>query len=233
MPIFSIPASGLQTSILRQSVSANNLANLDTNGFKSFRLDQATVKGGGAAATGTSRDQSQGALRTDTGHRASAAIVGNGQFRVQTPDGERFTRDGGFHINANGQVVTANGEPLADGIVAPPNSSSVRFASDGTATASNGQQVGQVELAKFNNPDALVEEGGNQAAATAGSGPAMVGAPGTGGRGKIVTGAVEVSNVNPITETVELMKSRVAIEANIEVLDAQDQTLETLLGIRR
>jgi flagellar basal-body rod protein FlgG len=162
------------------------------------------------------------------------AIKGQGFFQIQLPDGSTaYTRDGSFQLDATGQIVTANGHVLQPGIIIPANAQSVTVAADGTVnvtlpTQAAPQAVGQLQLASFINPGGLDPRGQNLYAETAASGAPATGAPGADGRGGLMQGFVEGSNVNVVEELVAMIATQRAYELSSKAIQTTDQMLARL-----
>ena len=248
--------TGMSAQNLNMDVIANNLANVSTNGFKKDRAvfedllyqnlrqvgaassDQSQLPTGlqvglGARVSAATRNFSQGSLQ-QTGNNLDIAIQGQGFFQIQLPDGSTaYSRDGSFQLDAAGQVVTANGHVLQPGITIPPNAQSVTLAADGTVNVAlpgqaAPQAVGQLQLATFINPGGLEPRGQNLYAETAASGAPGVGAPGSDGRGALMQGHVEGSNVNVVEELVAMIATQRAYELNSKAIQTTDQMLARL-----
>jgi flagellar basal-body rod protein FlgG len=251
-----IAKTGLDAQQMRMSVISNNLANVNTTGFKRDRASfedmlyqnirqpgsQVTADnqsptglmlGTGVRLVATEKMHMQGSIMT-TQNALDMAITGDGFFQIQQPDGSlAYTRDGSFKINAEGQIVTANGQPLEPAIVIPPNTSNIAIGQDGTVsvelTAGGGTQVlGQVEIARFVNPAGLQSLGQNLLRETAASGAPVVLAPGNEGAGQIMQGALEASNVNVVEEMVNMIETQRAYEINSKAISAVDGMLRFL-----
>ena len=228
-----IAKSGMEGQQFKLDTIANNLANVATNGFKrggvvfedlmydSLRQvgaassDQTQLPTGlqvglGARVSASTRNFSQGNLQ-QTGNHLDLAIKGQGFFQVQLPDGSTaYTRDGSFQLDAAGQMVTANGQVLQPGITIPANAQSVTVAADGTVSVTvpgqaQAQTLGQLQLATFINPGGLDPRGQNLYAETTASGTPNTGAPGVDGRGGLMQGYVEGSNVNVVEQMVSMI----------------------------
>ena len=178
----------------------------------------------------TGRNFGQGNLQ-QTNNPFDLAISGNGFFPLQMPDGTTgFTRDGAFHVDAQGQLVNSNGLPMSPPITLPANTTSVTIGSDGTITATiAGQQaptqVGQIQLATFMNPAGLDPRGQNVFFETEASGTATLGTPGMNGAGLMQQGYVETSNVNVVEELVAMIQTQRAYEINSKAIQTSDQML--------
>jgi flagellar basal-body rod protein FlgG len=233
--------SGLIAQQTALDVISNNLANVNTPGFKRSRANfEDVVVDQDAAAPATApaargvvvrdiqRIETNGALEA-TGWPFDLAIAGAGFFVVTRPDGSAgYTHDGSFQLTAAGTLVNGNGDTLA-GIQLPPGASSVSVASDGTVRALVGgvaQPVGQIGVAVFPNPAGLQAAGGGVFLATAASGePALV-APGTGGAGEVVAGTREMANVAIGDEMVAMLIARRAYSASVRSVQAIDEMLQ-------
>lgn len=233
---------------------ANNLANVSTNGFKGSRavfgdLLYQTIRQPGANATqqtqlpsgvqlgtgvqqvATERLYTQGNLQ-QTGNSKDVAINGQGFFPVMMPDGTNaYTRDGSFQTNAQGQLVTSGGYPVAPAITVPQNATSLTIGRDGAvsvtlAGSSVSQQIGAMQLVTFINPAGLDAKGESLFAETASSGVPNFTAPGTNGAGVLNQGYVEASNVNVVQELVNMIKTQRAYEINSKAVTTSDQMLQ-------
>lgn len=233
-------------------VIANNLANINTSGFKKSQVDfqdllyvsmqkagsevgtGAIAPGGvevgsGVRAASTVKVFTQGELQ-NTGNPLDCAIQGDGFFVVMTPSGEtRYTRDGAFFRSADGTLVTASGYALSPTVSIPADVVEVDIAPDGTVngrTAKGVSAVGHIQIAKFANPAGLSSEGGNLLAETPASGPATLGTPGSEGLGSIQSNFLEKSNVQMVTELVNLITAQRAYEINSRAIRAGDDMLQ-------
>jgi flagellar basal-body rod protein FlgG len=232
--IFHISRSGLESSLLRLAVNAHNVANVSTPGYRAQRADQVELRGGGARVAGISVNIRPGPLEVGTGG-FQLAVLGDGLFRVATPRGDRFLRAGNFHVDAAGQVVTADGYPLQPPIQVPPDAMGFQVGPDGrfTVRTADGQtaEAGQIQLARFPNPQGLVREGDNLAAAGPASGAPAAGLPGTGPFGELLFGALEGSNVDLTHEMVDQVVLRAVAQANLSAIRTQDEMLGTLMDL--
>ncbi|MFN0314232.1 MAG: flagellar basal-body rod protein FlgG [Burkholderiales bacterium] len=251
-----IAKTGLEAQQTNVDVISNNLANVSTNGFKRQRplfedllyqvirqpgaqsSQQTQVPTGLQIGTGvhpvaTARILTQGNLQ-QTSNNLDLAIEGNGFFQILMPDGtSAYTRDGSFQMNSQGQVVTADGNPMQPAITIPPNSLSVTIGEDGTVSAlvsgsATPVQVGNIQLANFINPGGMQARGGNLFSETASSGAPAVDNPNTNGMGKVRQGFVETSNVNITEELVNLITAQRAFEINSKSIQSSDQMLQRL-----
>ena len=225
----AVSLTGIQAGVARMDVVANTLTNLVTPGFKSARLDQITLQGGGTAVAGRTLDFSQGPVELDGGAFA-LAIQGDGFFQVDTPLGPRFTRDGGFRVDGSGTLVTADGLPVSPAVHVPPDAQSILVTRGGQVLVLFGdgtfQQVGQVGLSSFANPGGLAQEEGNLFAPTPASGP-----PRPGSVAEILSGALEGSNSDLAGEGIDAFFARVAVLANLEAQRVQDETVGELIDV--
>jgi flagellar basal-body rod protein FlgG len=246
--------TGLDAQQTRMTVTANNLANVNTSGFKKGRavfedLLYQNVKQVGSA---TSQDtQSPSGLSLGTGVRVVAteknyaqgnlvqtnspldlAINGRGFFQIQMPDGTTgYTRDGSFQTNAQGELVTSNGYRVQPGINIPDGAQSVSIGADGVVSVqvagqSGTTQVGSIQLVDFVNPTGLQAKGENLLLESASSGPAQTGTPGLNGLGTLVQGNLESSNVNVVEELVNMIETQRSYEMNSKAIATTDQMLE-------
>jgi flagellar basal-body rod protein FlgG len=237
------------------NVISNNLANVNTTGFKRDRavfedmLYQNVKQAGGQtdansqAPTGlmlgtgvrivaTEKLHSQGNMIT-TQNPLDVAIAGDGYFQIAKGDGTlAYTRDGGFKISATGQLVTSSGALLQPAITIPNTASSVTIGRDGTVSielSTGGSQVlGQLQIARFVNPSGLQSLGQNLMKETPASGAPQVLSPGVGGAGSLMQGSLEASNVNVVEEMVNMIETQRAYEINSKAISAVDGMLKFL-----
>jgi flagellar basal-body rod protein FlgG len=252
-------ATGMEAQQLNLNTIANNLANVNTPGFKRSKIEfqdllyqkpsrasgsdsgggnlvpTGSEVGNGTRVAATSKVFTQGQL-TQTGEKLDIAVQGDGFFEVQRPDGTiGFTRDGSFKLNAQGQVVTIDGLPVLSGFQPiPPGSSSVAVAANGQVTVqgANGSQSFRLTLARFANPAGLQSIGGNLYSETAASGTPELGQPGEAGFGSTVQGYVESSNVNIVEEMVALIVAQRAYEINSKSIQASDEMLQNVANMK-
>ncbi len=246
-------ASGMNAQQTNIDNIAHNLSNVNTTGFKKSRVEfedlvyQQLVQPGsetststespigletglGTRAVATSRDYSAGNLKNTNGP-LDLAIEGRGFFQVSNPDGTTaYTRAGSLHLNAEGNIVTAEGYLLEPAITIPANATSITISKQGIVSVavpgqSAAQQVGTIELATFSNPAGLSALGGNLFAPTTASGEPTTGVPGTDGIGTIVQGFLEESNVSVVEEMVNMILGQRAYEANSRVVKTADEML--------
>lgn len=249
-----VAKTGLDAQQTRLSVVSNNLANVNTTGFKKGRaafedLLYQTVRQPGAQTTqqtqaptgltlgtgvrvvATDKQFSQGNLQ-QTSNPLDVAINGRGFFQVLQPDGSNaYTRDGSFQVNAQGELVTASGYAVQPGITIPQNALSVTIGNDGTVSVqlpgqAASQQVGSLTLADFINPAGLQPKGDNLFLETAASGAPQTGTPGLSGTGSLQQGALEASNVNVVEEMVNMIETQRAYEMNSKAIATADQMLQ-------
>lgn len=253
-------ASGMVAQQANIDNVANNLANVNTTGFKKSRVefedlvyDQAKAPGAatstteeapigletglGVRAVATSRNFGRGNLKA-TNAPLDLGIEGDGFFQIQMPSGDiGYTRAGAFHLNGEGAIVTNSGYRLEPQISIPQNATSITISKDGIVSATvpgtGSQQVGTIELAAFQNPAGLSAQGGNIFLATTASGEPQVGAPGEDSRGGIAQGFTEDSNVSVVEEMVNMILGQRAYEANSKVLKAADEMLSQVNTIVR
>ena len=184
----------------------------------------------------TERIHTQGNLQ-QTGNSLDVAINGQGFLQVQLPDGTTgYTRDGSFHTDAQGQIVTSNGYLLQPAITIPPTALKVTIGSDGTVSVLNSgsvtpSNVGSIQLANFINPAGLQPLGQNLYIETAASGTPQANAPGSNGLGQLNQGYVETSNVNVVEELVSMIQAQRAYEINSKAIQTSDQMLQRLSQI--
>ena len=251
-----VARTGLDAQDVKMRVIANNLANVNTLGFKRDRANFETLSyqqivaagaqgdaqnklaiglnlGTGVQLTGTERIDTQGALQM-TSNTLDMAIEGPGYFQVQMADGSiGYTRAGNFKTNAEGTVVNTDGLPMVPQITVPQGTTGLTIGVDGTVSATvSGQNaatvIGQIETAGFVTPNGLQAVGNTLLIATAASGTAQVGAAGTEGRGGIRSGALEQSNVNTVEELVDMIQTQRAYEIASKMIKATDEMLQTV-----
>ena len=233
-----IAKTGLEAQQTRMSVTANNIANVNTTGFKRGRavfedllyqnngqagaqssedtqLNSGLMTGTGVRVVATEKLFSQGSL-VQTGNSLDMAVEGRGFFQILMPDGTLgYTRDGTFQVNANGDIVTAKGYPLQPGIV------SVSQPGNSVPT-----QVGTIQLADFINPAGLQPIGQNLFLESGSSGSPQTGNPGQSGIGSLAQGVLETSNVNTVEELVNMIETQRAYEMNSKAISTAEQMLE-------
>lgn len=249
-----IAKTGLDAQQTRMSVIANNLANVGTSGFKKGRasfedllyetvsqpggsssqnteLPSGLLLGTGVRTVSTEKIFTQGSLnRTDSS--LDMAIQGRGFFQILLPDGATaYTRDGSFSINSQGQVVTSSGYELEPGITIPAETTSITIGADGTVSAlvagnSAPQQIGNLQLADFINPQGMQAIGQNLFRETVASGNPQTGNPGLNGLGSLIQGSLEASNVNAVEELVNMIETQRSYEMNSKAIQTVDEMLQ-------
>lgn len=227
--------SGLRTSARKLQTSANNLANLQTPGFKKSRTEVGEVSSGGVRVTGVTRSSNPGSL-IPTSNPLDLAVNGNGFFQVDLGNGGTgFTRAGSFKIDGTGQITTSSGNPLVPPVTIPGGATNVSIDSSGQVSAlvdGASVTVGQIELAQFNNPGGLTAQGGNLFSESAASGNPVSGTPGSGSRGTVISGFLESSNVDIVEEVVGQIITKAAFKANANVIRTADELIGTILDIK-
>jgi len=256
-----IAATGMLAQQTNVETISNNLANMNTTGYKRRRAefqdliyqnlrrvgsqssDTGTVLPSGAQVglgvrtSAIYRISEQGNLQ-QTENRFDLAIRGNGYFQVQMPGGEvAYTRDGTFALSPEGVIVTSEGFVVNPGITIPPAARDVTINASGEVLASiDGQvapqNVGQIQTAIFANEGGLEAMGENLFRATGASGQPQAAAPGQPGHGAVTQGFVETSNVNTVQEITSLITAQRAYEMNSRVITASDEMLNTLTRLR-
>ncbi|QEA39690.1 flagellar basal-body rod protein FlgG [Pistricoccus aurantiacus] len=248
--------TGLEAQQVKMDVISNNLANVNTTGFKKTRavfedllyqnlrqpgaqndvqnnLPSGMQVGSGVRPVATERLHSQGGLE-NTENSRDLAINGEGFFQVQMPDGTTaFTRDGSFQLDQDGQMVTSSGYPVQPAIIIPQNALSVSIGKDGVVSVTQpgireSNQVGQLTLSSFVNPAGLESVGENLYMETTASGPRNEGMPGINGLGRLYQGYVETSNVNVVEEMVNMIQTQRAYEINSKAVQTSDEMLARL-----
>jgi len=254
-------ASGMTAQQANIDTVANNLANVNTTGFKKSRMEfedlvyQQTRTAGtptspsseapvgletglGSRPVATARDFSTGNLRSTSGP-LDLAIEGRGFLQIAMSDGTTaYTRAGALHLNGEGALVTADGQALQPAVTIPSNATSVSISREGIVSVavpgqSAAQQVGTIELASFQNPAGLTALGGNLYAATTASGEPTTGVPGGEGMGTLAQGFLEESNVSVVEEMVNMILGQRAYEANSRVVKAADEMLQQVNNMAR
>ncbi|MBN1493723.1 MAG: flagellar basal-body rod protein FlgG [Candidatus Omnitrophica bacterium] len=246
-------ATGMIAQELYVDVTANNIANVNTNGFKKTRVDFEDLLyqinkvpgtevasgvqnptgiqvGLGVRPTATQKIYTQGDFKI-TGNALDLAIEGEGFFQMTMPSGElRYTRDGAFRIDSEGQVVNGDGFLLEPAITIPTDAVEVSVGVDGTVSVlqagdTAATTVGQIELVRFPNQAGLLSEGRNLLSETAASGSPVTGTPGEDGIGEIASGTLESSNVELVEEMVNLIIAQRGFEANSNSIKTADEML--------
>jgi flagellar basal-body rod protein FlgG len=249
-----IAKTGLDAQQTRMAVTSNNLANVNTTGFKRSRaafedliyqnerqpgaqssqatqVPSGTMVGTGVRVVGTEKLFTQGEV-VQTNNPLDIAVQGRGFLQVTMPDGTvAYTRDGSFHLNSDGQIVTNSGYPIEPALTVPANAQSITIGNDGTVSVQlTGQaapaQIGTVQTADFINPAGLEARGENLYVETASSGAPQTGTPGLNGLGTLMQGSLESSNVNVVEELVNMIETQRAYEMNSKAISATDQMLQ-------
>ena len=248
-----VARTGLDAQSFRMQVIANNLANVNTTGFKRDRASFETLSyqmmtqagapstaenryatglnlGTGVALSGTARIDTQGSFAT-TGNGLDVAIDGAGYFQVQMPDGRiGYTRAGNFGRSPEGVLVTSDGKPVQPQIQIAEDATNVSIGADGTVSATGPDgtltELGRIELARFANPAGLQAIGNNLLVETPASGAPQVGGAGEEGRGSLRGGMLEGSNVNVVEELVDMIETQRAYEVNSKMIQATDEVMK-------
>ena len=251
-----VAKTGLEAQQMRMTLVAQNLANVNTTGYKRGRaifedlLYQNVVQVGGLtsqqneAPTGlslgtgvrvvaTDKQFTQGNLVT-TNNPFDLAVEGRGFFEILMPDGSQaYTRDGTFQIDSDGQLVTSSGYVVQPAITIPQDAQAVTVGVDGVVSAvlpgqADPVQLGSLQLTDFVNPSGLQARGENLYIETASSGPPQPGTPGLNGLGNLSQGTLETSNVNVVEELVSMIETQRAYEMNSRAIETSDQMLQHL-----
>ena len=254
-------ASGMTAQQLNVDNIANNLANVNTTGFKKAKVEfqdimyQSLRKPGvqsavgavtptaldigyGARPVATTREYSVGTLQ-QTGNPLDIAIDGDGFFQVQQPDGTTaYSRDGSIKLTAEGRLATSDGYLLTPEITIPQDASSISIAVDGTVSvvqsgSNTPADVGQIELARFINPAGMSAIGHNLYQETPASGTPITGVPSEAGMGKLNQGYLEMSNVDVVTEMVNLIVAQRAYEINSKAIQTADDMTSLVNNLKR
>jgi len=254
-------ATGMQAQQINIDTIANNIANVNTTGFKQGRAEfqdllYQNIRPAGTASSSstqypvglqlglgtrpiaTDRIQRQGDFR-QTANPLDLVIEGKGFFQVRLPSGElAYTRDGSFHLNSEGVMVTSAGDPLEPQITIPNDAMAIVIGSDGTVSVTQpgqaaAQQVGSIQIASFQNPSGLSAIGGNLLLETAASGTATAATPGENGLGRINQGFLEQSNVSVVEEMVNMIVAQRAYEVNSRAVRVADDMLQQINNLAR
>lgn len=247
----STAATGMEAQQLNIDTIAHNLANINTPGFKLRKaqfqdLLYQNIRQAGASNTATTELPvglqvglgtkpaateiifSQGDFAS-TGNTLDLVIQGQGFFQIRRANGETgYTRNGNFHMNSEGNMVTSEGDMLDPQITIPADQTNITIGADGTVSVQTAgqntpQQVGRIELARFQNPAGLQNLGNSLFAPTQASGDAITGTPGENGMGTLLSGYIEQSNVSVVEEMVNMIVSQRAYEANSKVIRTADE----------
>jgi len=257
---FSTASTGMMGQQMLVDVIANNLANVNTTGFKQSQIQfqdllyerqkEAGTEiapginaptglevGSGVRVASTLKIFSLGQFQ-NTGRNLDIAIRGEGFLQLTMPNGDiRYTRDGSLQVNANGELVSLTGYTVEPAISIPTDAASIDIGSDGGVNVTDSQGVrsvvGQIQLANFANAAGLTSEGDNLYSPNDASGEAIVGSPGQDGYGSIQPGFLEKSNVNMVNELVNLITAQRAYEINSRAIRAGDEMLQNTNNIFR
>lgn len=255
-----VAASGMEAQQLNIDITSNNLANVNTNGFKKSRGDfqdllYQTIVPAGASSSGDTtvptgiqvgmgvrpvavqKIFTQGEYQ-QTGNSLDLAIDGDGFFQIVQPSGEiGYSRAGAFKMDSEGRIVTSDGYLLEPAITVPSTALTVTIGPSGVVSAKNADgsitDIGQLELAKFTNPAGLNSVGRNMYLTTASSGEAVTGTPGIDGFGTISQGFLELSNVNVVQEMVNMIVAQRAYEVNSKAIQTADEMLQRANELKR
>jgi flagellar basal-body rod protein FlgG len=261
MRALSIAASGMQAQQLNVDVISHNIANMNTTSYKRQRAEfqdmlyqnmerpgaTSSASGGvvplgiqlgvGVRADAVGRVTEQGGISA-TGNPYDLAINGRGYFQITMPSGQTgYTRAGNLAVNADGQMVTADGYPIEPAITVPAEATAIQITRDGIvevtiAGQTDPQQIGQLEIASFINPAGLEAIGDNLYLETPASGTATTATPGSPGLGTLMQGYLELSNVNAVEEISALIVAQRAYEMNARVITAADEMLQSTTQLR-
>lgn len=253
-------ATGMIAMELKMDMISNNLANVDTNGYKKSAVDfhdliyerikapGAPVAEGSFLPTGIQlghgvrpaalyKHYSMGQFR-HTDQPLDVLIEGEGFFQITLPDGNTaYTRDGAFKLDATRTIVTSNGYLVQPGVTIPELATLMDVGEDGTVTAQVGNdrvELGQLEIARFVNPQGLDSRGGNLHRETSASGPPITGQPGVDeGFGRLISGFLESSNVKAVREMVDMIITQRAYELNSKAIQTSDSMLQVVNTLKR
>ena len=249
-----IAKTGLEAQQNRLSTVSNNLANVNTTGYKRARavfedllyqnlrqaggqssqeteLPTGLSLGTGVRTVATQKLHTQGNL-IQTNNTFDTAIQGKGFFQILKPNGDiGYTRNGEFQVNSTGQMVNSAGYRVQPDITIPENSLSITIGSDGIVSVTQPgnpapAQVGVIQIADFVNPAGLQSIGGNLYVETGASGAPVVGSPDTNNLGSLIQGSIESSNVNVVEELVNMIETQRAYEMNSKAISTADQMLQ-------
>ncbi len=255
-------ASGMKAMQMQIDTISNNLANVNTTGYKKSDLAfqdllyEQVVPGGQLRSSGqvaptqvevghgvkmvsTSRDFRQGTVQA-TNNPLDLMIEGDGFYQLRMPDGSLgYTRDGSFKLDADRNVVTALGYRLEPALQVPADATDISIARDGTVSvklagdSATVQDIGKIELVRFPNSAGLISKGGNVYLESPASGAPLTGNPGEDGLGEIASGFLEMSNVETVDELVRMITAQRAYELNSKTISMADQMLQTANNIKR
>lgn len=255
-------ASGMKAQQLNIDTIANNLANVNTTGYKRSHTEfqdllyEKVMPGGlvnaegratpvrvevghGVKLVATNKNFDQGTI-VATGNPLDVMIEGDGFFQLRMPDGTiKYTRDGSFKLDADRNVVTAEGYRLEPALVIPEDALEVAVSRDGIISTmvqgddANVQEIGQLELARFPNAAGLAALGGNLFGQSPASGQPILGQPGLEGMGATSAGFLEMSNVETVDELVNMITAQRAYELNSKTITMADEMLQTINHLKR
>lgn len=261
MRALSTSATGMTAQQLNLDVIANNLANVNTYGYKksaahfqdllyqNLRTPGSSVGNGGQLPSGTqvglgvnvgatSRIFTQGTLQS-TGSEYNVAIKGDGFFKILLPDGSTsFTRDGALDIDGQGRLVTSEGYPIQPEVIVPQDKQTITISPDGTVSVtragqSNSEDIGKLTLTRFVNPAGLQQLGGNLYQPTAASGDPVEGQPGQNGLGTMQHKMIETANVEVVEEMIRMITVQRAYETNSKAVQTADEMLQGANNLKR
>ncbi len=254
-------ATGLTAQQRYVEIISNNLANVNTNGFKKIRpefqdllyetlrpagntqrsgiepLNEVQI-GSGTELVATTRQYAQGDV-VETGNKLDLAINGEGFFIVRMPDNSfAYTRDGSFQLDRNGQIVTSQGYALEPGFIIPQDAVDVQISRDGIVNIlaegdTDAQTIGQIELARFINPGGLRAVGDNLLLEGPASGRAIYEQPGNSNTGTLIQNHLESSNVDIVEEMINMISAQRSYELNSKAVRAADEILTTSVNLKR
>jgi len=256
-----IAATGMEAQNLNIDVIANNLANVNTVGFKRSRADfqdlmYVDLRASGSASSSETKVPtgiqigsgvrpvavqkifSQGDYK-QTGNPLDLSIEGNGFFQILLPNGElAYTRGGSFKLNEEGKIVTSDGYPLQPEITIPEDATSISIGADGTVSITlpgqeEASQIGQIQLVKFINPAGLRSMGRNLFQPSDTSGDPIIGTAGENGFGTIAQGYLEMSNVSVVEEMVNMIIAQRAYEVNAKAIQTADEMMQVANNMKR
>lgn len=254
-------ATGMVAQQMNIDNIANNLANVNTTGFKKGRIEFQDILyqnyrragmasavgavipvnldiGHGARAVSNTRQFANGPVMV-TGNPTDLSIAGDGFFQIQMPDGTTsYSRDGSFRVSGEGDFVTSDGFLMTPNITVPENATSLAVGIDGQVSVLVAgdevpQQIGQIEIARFINPAGLSATGHNLYIETAASGSPITGTPASEGLGRVDQGSLEGSNVSVVDEMVNMIMAQRAYEINAKVIQSSDEMAQTINNLKR
>ena len=255
-------ASGMKAMQTQIDTISNNLANVNTTGFKKSSMQfqdllyETVVPGGqvrsdglasptrvevghGVKMVSTNKNFSQGTV-ISTGNPLDLMIEGDGFFQLQMPDGDRsYTRDGSFKMDGERNIVTSLGYRLEPALQVPADATEIAIARDGTVSvrlvgdSANVQEIGRIDLVRFPNAAGLIARGSNMFMESPASGTPLTGNPGEDGLGELASGFLEMSNVEVVDELVNMITAQRAYELNSKTISMADQMLQTANNIKR